>query len=92
VFVDYPSYTDILQLRLLLCRRDGEVQRLTPAGEKGLIDLPRLGRSLHHAARVFRVFTLEAIASRDPGPLLELLAAPPGDVERRLDAGRALYG
>ena len=92
VFIDYPWYPGMLELRILLVRRSGDVQRLTSSGEKGLIDLPRLGRSLHHAARVFRVFTLEPAPERkDPGPLLELLEASAGEVEERLETDRALY-
>ncbi len=89
--VDYPAYPDMLQLRLLLVRRDRRVQRLTPAGAEGLIDLPRLGRSLHHAARVFRVFSLERVEPKDAGPLLELLEASPEQVEVRLADERPLY-
>jgi hypothetical protein len=89
--VDYPGYPGMLQLDLLLVRRDGRVQRLTPAGAEGIIDLPRLGRSLHHAARVFRVFTLDRVEPKDPTPLLELLEAPPEQVDERLKDDRPLY-
>jgi len=92
VFIDYPWYPGMLELRILLVRRSGEVQRLTSSGEKGLIDLPRLGRSLHHSARVFRVFSLEPAPERkDPAPLLELLEAEAEEVEERLETDRALY-
>ncbi len=91
VFVDYPAYPGMLRLGLLLVRRDGGVRRLTERGAKGLIDLPRISRSLHHAARVFRVFAVERVASRDPGPLLALLEAPAAQVEARLEEERALY-
>jgi hypothetical protein len=92
VFVDYPSYPGMLQLGTLLVRRSGDVQRLTSEGEAGLIDLPRLSRSLHHAARVFRVFVLGERRSRDPGPLLELLRGSASEVEARLGDSRSLYG
>lgn len=91
VFVDHPAYPGMLQLRLLLVRRGDEVQRLTPAGERGLIDLPRIGRSLHHAARVFRVFTLERVRPKDPVPLLELLEASAEEVADRLGQPVPLY-
>ncbi|MGH7540004.1 MAG: HD domain-containing protein [Gemmatimonadota bacterium] len=91
VMLDYPGYPEMLELRLLLVRRDGAVQRLTSRGERGLIDLPRLSRSLHHAARVFRVFTLERGEPRDATPLLELIEASAGEVEARLEETRALY-
>jgi hypothetical protein len=81
----------MLELRLLLVRRSGEVQRLTSAGEEGLIDLPRLGRSLHHTTRVLRVFSLEPIEDVDPGPLLSLLEAPAEEVAARLDSAARVY-
>jgi hypothetical protein len=81
VLLDYPSNPRMLELRLLLVRRKGEVRRLTSEGEAGLIDLPRLGRSLHHTTRVLRVFSLERVDSIDAAPLLELLRmdAPAAD-------------
>jgi hypothetical protein len=91
VILDYPGYPEMLQLRLLLVRRDGGVQRLTSRGEKGLIDLPRLSRSLHHAARVFRVFTLSRVEPKDPRPLLSLIEASAEDVEARLGESRPLH-
>lgn len=91
VFVDYPSYPEMLRLDILLVRRTGEVQRLTEEGAEGLIDLPRLSRSLHHAARVFRVFVLGERLAPDPRPLLELLEAEAGEVSARLRDGPALH-
>ncbi len=92
VFLDYPANPRMLELRLLLVRRRGEVIRLTSEGEAGLIDLPRLGRSLHHTTRVLRVFSLESSARWDPEPLLQLLASPEDVVEGRLDSGEPIYG
>jgi uncharacterized protein len=85
VLLDHPANPRMLDLRLLLVRRRGGVQRLTSAGEEGLIDLPRLGLSLHHATRALRVFCLEP-AVEIPGPdrLLALLALPEDEVARRL--------
>lgn len=91
VFLDYPANPRMLDLRLLLVRRRGEVTRLTSEGEAGLIDLPRLGRELHHTTRVLRVFVLEPAERRDPQPLLDLLSMPAGAVEEHLDAGRPVY-
>ncbi len=92
VFLDYPANPRMLELRLLLVRRRGEVTRLTSEGEAGLIDLPRLGRSLHHTTRVLRVFSLEPAGRWDPDPLLEVLASAEEDVEKRLEAGAPIYG
>ncbi|MGB5525857.1 MAG: hypothetical protein WBN79_03275, partial [Gemmatimonadota bacterium] len=91
VFLDYPSNPRMLELRLLLVRRRGEVIRLTSEGEAGLIDLPRLGRSLHHTTRVLRVFSLEPAGRWNPEPLLELLASAEDVVERRLDSSKPIY-
>jgi HD superfamily phosphohydrolase len=91
VLVDYPAKLTMLELDVLLVRRNGDIQRLTSAGEKGLIDLPLLSRRLHHTARVFRVFSLERLAPVEPAPILELLQAPAADVAERLSDPRPLY-
>ena len=90
VMLDYPSYPGMLELNLLLVRNDGEVRRLTALGERGLIDIPRLGRSLHHSARVLRIFSFEPSAPRDPKPVLALIEANEEEVEARLDSGDPL--
>jgi hypothetical protein len=91
VFLDYPANPRMLELRLLLVRRRGEVIRLTSEGEAGLIDLPRLGRSLHHTTRVLRAFTLEPCGRWDPQPLLDWLRSPEETVEEMLDSGEPIY-
>lgn len=91
VLVDYPTKLTMLELDILLVRRNGDVQRLTSSGEKGLIDLPRLSHRLHHSARVFRVFSLERLDSVDPLPILELLQAPADEVAARLTDSQPLY-
>ncbi|MEN8144149.1 MAG: HD domain-containing protein [Gemmatimonadota bacterium] len=90
VFLDYPANPNMLELRILLVSRHGEVRRLTSAGEEGLIDLPRLSRSLNHTTRGLRVFTLERIGSVDPAPLLELLVMTEAEVSGRLTRGEPL--
>ena len=90
VFLDYPANPNMLQLQILLVRRRGEVQRLTSEGEEHLIDLPRLGRSLHQATRALRVFSLEPLHLADASPLLELLSAPAGEARARLEEDRAI--
>lgn len=76
LFIDYPAKSRLLELDILMLGRDGGVQRLTPAGRAGLIDLPRLGRDLYHAARVMRVFAWPRIELKDPERVLELVTAP----------------
>ena len=51
------------------------------------LDIPRLGRSLHHSARVLRIFSFEPSAPRDPMPVLALIEASEEEVEARLDSG-----
>jgi len=85
VTIDHPSQPGMLEINLLLVRRDSTVQRLTARGARGILDIPRLGRSLYHSARVFRVFAAAPVPRRDPGPLLELIEATPDDVQGRLD-------
>jgi HD superfamily phosphohydrolase len=80
LFIDYPSKRGMLELDILMLGRDGGVQRLTPAGRAGLIDLPRLGRDLYHAARVLRVFTWPRTAIEKPDRVLELVTAPEQDI------------
>lgn len=85
VLLDYPANPRMLELRMLLVRRRGGVQRLTSAGEEGLIDLPRLGLSLHHATRALRVFCLEPVVEIPrPERLVALLALSEEDVEERI--------
>ncbi|MGD8496400.1 MAG: HD domain-containing protein [Gemmatimonadales bacterium] len=93
VMVDYPSNPRMLDLRVLLVRRRGEVQRLTSSGEAGLIDLPRIGRALHHTTRVLRVFALGRVdRPLDPQPLLELFGMSAEEAESRLETGESLLG
>lgn len=81
LFIDYPTKSGMLELDILMLGRDGDVQRLTPAGRAGLIDLPRLGRDLYHAARVMRVFCWPRIALDRPDQILELVTASEAEIE-----------
>lgn len=75
LFVDYPAKPEMLELDILMLARDGSVQRLTREGRAGLIDLPRLGRDLHHAARVLRMFSWPRIEIDRPERILELVTS-----------------
>lgn len=93
VLVDYPSNPRMLDLRLLLVRRRGGVQRLTSSGEEGLIDLPRIGRALHHTTRVLRVFTLGRVEPIvEPAGLLDLFRMDEAEAELRLADESPLVG
>ena len=71
----------MLELKLLLVRRTGEVRRLTSRGEPGLIDLPRLGNSLMRTTRVLRVFSLHDVEERDASVLLDLITGGDGSAD-----------
>ena len=91
IILDYPSYPGMLELNVLLVRRDRAVRRITTLGERGLIDVPRLGRSLHHSARVFRIFSFDSTEERDPGPILALIEASESEVEARLRSDEPVF-
>lgn len=75
LYLDYPAKAGMLELDILMRRRDGGVLRLTSAGRAGLIALPRLSRDLYHSARVLRVFTWPRIELKRPERILELVTA-----------------
>jgi uncharacterized protein len=58
VFLDYPEKKAMFGLNILVQRRGGEVIRLGPEGQAGLIGLPRIADELYRTARVLRVFVL----------------------------------
>ena len=70
--IDFPANEAMFQLDFLVERNDGDVQRLGRAGMPGVLDLPRLARSLHATARVLRIFTLER-RSIEPDKALDRL-------------------
>lgn len=84
LFIDYPAKPGMLELDILVVRKEGDVLRLTSAGRAGLIDLPRLGRDLYHSARVLRVFTFPRAEVGDPDRLLRLLTRPAPELAESL--------
>jgi len=92
IIFDYPSYPGMLELNVLLVRRNQAVRRVTTLGERGLIDVPRLGRSLHHSARVLRIFSFDSNQEPDPGPILALIEASESEVEARLASDDPVSG
>jgi HD superfamily phosphohydrolase len=89
VFLDYPAKPGMLELDILMLARDGSVRRLTAEGRAGLIDLPRLGRDLYHAARVFRVFTIPRMTLNRPERILELVTSPEAEIVQLVGMGSA---
>ena len=66
VLVDFPEKTQMLGLDMPVVRRDGSVQRLTPEGLSGSINLPVLADAFYQSARWLRVFTARPVTlSRD---------------------------
>ena len=72
--LDYPVKRRMLDLDLLVQRREGHVERLGAGGLSGVIDLPRVAEELYRTARVLRIFTVEE-RSLDPQKALHLLAS-----------------
>ena len=67
LLVDFPVKTEMLGLDILVVRRNGEVQRLTAAGWRETINLPRLADELYRSTRWLRVYTRQRtiLAPRD---------------------------
>ncbi len=59
VMLDYPDKGRMLELDILVERRDRAVERMGQSGLRGLIDLPLVARELYRSSRVLRVFTME---------------------------------
>jgi uncharacterized protein len=91
VFLDYPEKPGMFRLDLLVRRSSGEVMRVGPGGQAGLIGLPRVADELYRTARVLRVFSLER-PGRTVGTaaVVRLAALPDAEVERRLAGEQAL--
>jgi hypothetical protein len=90
VFLDYPEKSEMFGLNLLLQRRSGEVMRLGPGGQAGLIDLPRIAGELYDSARVLRLFALGGRPHVRPDHLAELAALSVESVSSRLSDGALL--
>lgn len=89
LFLDYPAKPGMMDLQMLVVRKEGDVLRLTSTGRAGLIDLPRLGRDLYRSARVLRVLTFPR-TEIDREPLLRLLTQPADRIAELLAADRPL--
>jgi uncharacterized protein len=90
VFLDYPEKHAMFGLDLLVCRRDGAVLRLGPAGRAGLIDLPRVAEQLYRTARVLRIFTHGGRREVPAAALAALAATSEAELEASLAADRPL--
>jgi len=91
-FLDYPEKSRMFALDLLVLLRSGKVIRVGPAGQTGLIGLPRIAEELYQTARVLRLFTLGGRREVDRGALVALAQQDAATVARRLDESTPLLG
>jgi HD superfamily phosphohydrolase len=90
VFLDFPEKSAMFHLNLLVRRRGGEVIRLGPAGQEGLIGLPGIAQELYRTARVLRLFTLGERRTVRPAALSRLAALSETDLHAELQRSVAL--
>jgi uncharacterized protein len=91
LYLDYPEKAGMFRLDVLVRRRAGEVLRVGPGGQAGLIGLPRVADALYRTARVLRVFALgEPARPLEPGAVGRLVALDDDEVRHRLDQGTPL--
>jgi HD superfamily phosphohydrolase len=76
ILLDFPMKTQMLGLDILVCRRNGGIERLTGEGWPGTINLPTLSEELYRSARWLRVFSVTRIAvpAEKVKPILESMA------------------
>jgi hypothetical protein len=89
LLLDFPSNPSMLAVDLPLRTRSGAVERLTGEGVAGQFGLPRVAGELYRSARRLRVFTARPVPGRLEG-VRELVALPPREVSRCLEAGALL--
>jgi hypothetical protein len=90
LLIDFPARSAMLGVNLPLRTRAGTLERLTDAGRAGHLGLPRVADELYHSARRLRIFVSgPAAGSLEAVPAL--LTWPPGEVERRIQEGTALF-
>jgi uncharacterized protein len=90
VFLDFPRKPLMFALNLLLRRRSGEVIRLGPAGQTGLIGLPRIADQLYRSARMLRLYVWGRRVVVDPHALAGVARLSGGEAAAALDAGARL--
>ena len=91
ILLDFPAKTQMLGFDIAVLRRSGSIERISPEGWAGAINLPALADQLYASARWLRVFAAEPLAvSRNA--LLDLVGQSPADLRRKLAAGETLLG
>lgn len=91
VFIDFPGKQKMLELDLLVQRRNGGVERLRDGGLPGLLDLPAVAEELYQSTRVLRVFTFQP-RSISAERVLRLLVTDLEDSGHRRSASRNTVG
>jgi hypothetical protein len=87
VFLDFPEKGAMFHLNLLVLRRSGEVMRLGPAGQEGLIGLPSVAEELYRTARVLRMFTWPVRRSVATAALRRIAGLGEAEVQAELRSG-----
>ena len=90
VFIDYPQKKAMFGLNLLVQRRNGEVLRLGPEGQAGLIGLPRIADELYRTARVLRVFVAGQRVRLKKEGVIQLALSSEEEVLDKVRAGKSL--
>jgi hypothetical protein len=90
VYLDYPEKKAMFALDILVQRRTGEVLRLGPRGESGLIGLPRIADELYRTARVLRVFVQGKRLQIPVESVARLALLPEDEIRARLGSGHLL--
>ena len=90
VYLDYPEKKAMFALDILVQRRTGEVLRLGPKGESGLIGLPRIADELYRTARVLRVFVWGKRVQIPIENVVRLALLSEAEVQTRLRSGGLL--
>ena len=92
VFFDYPEKKAMFGLDILVQRRSGEVLRLGPRGQAGLIGLPRIADELYRTARVLRVFVLDKRVEIPAETVMRIAAMSESEVLGAVGRGGLLAG
>jgi uncharacterized protein len=91
LYLDYPEKPGMFRLDLLVRRRTGEVLRVGPGGQAGLIGLPRVADELYRTARVLRVFALgDPTTPLAAASITRIVALGDDEVRDRLERGLRL--
>jgi hypothetical protein len=89
ILLDFPAKTQMLGFDIAVLRRSGAVERISPEGWAGAINLPALADQLYASARWLRVFAAAPITIPRT-ELLDLIALSRESLRARLATGVSL--